>query len=262
MRADRLHRCVVVLLSLLLVVPVAATLLYSLSERWEATILPEGLTFAWYAQLWHEPRFLSAFAHSLLICVGTLLVSTLVIVPAAFVVGYRFPRLDRWMNVLILIPFSMPPVVASVGLLQLFADGPLPIVGTPWILIGSYFTITLPFMYRALSDSLRTLDVASLMEAAYLLGADTPRAFLQVILPNLRKALMASLFLSFSLLLGEFVFANMLVGAHYETLQVYLYDQKAGSGHFTSALVMSYFLFTLVLTWLATRLGRSIKKVA
>lgn len=259
MRADRLHRCVVMLLSLLLTVPIAATLLYSLAQRWEATILPEGLTLAWYGQLWHDARFLTAFAHSLLICSGSLLLSTLVIVPAAFVVCYRFPRLDRWMNVLILITFSMPPVVASVGLLQLFADGPLPLVGTPWILLGSYFTIALPFMYRALTDNLRALDVAGLMDAAYLLGASPPIAFLRVILPNLRKGLMASLFLSFSFLLGEFVFANMLVGARYETLQVYLYSLNAGSGHFTSALVMSYFLFTLVLTWLAARLGRSNK---
>ncbi|MDN0085611.1 ABC transporter permease [Crenobacter sp. SG2305] len=259
MRADRFHRCVVVLLSLLLTVPIVATLLYSLAQRWEATILPEGLTLAWYGQLWHDERFLAAFAHSLLICTGSLLLSALIIVPAAFVVCYRFPRLDRWMNVLILIPFSMPPVVASVGLLQLFAAGPLPLVGTPWILLGSYFTIVLPFMYRALADNLRALDIVGLMDAAYLLGASTPRAFLQVILPNLRKGLMASLFLSFSFLLGEFVFANMLVGARYETLQVYLYSLNAGSGHITSALVMSYFLFTLVLTWLATRLGRSNK---
>lgn len=259
MRADRFHRGVALLLSLLLTVPVVATLLYSLSRRWEATILPEGLTLAWYGQLWHDARFLSAFGHSLLICTGALLLSTLIIVPAAFVVCYRFPRLDRWMNVLILIPFSMPPVVASVGLLQLFAAGPLPLVGTPWILLGSYFTIALPFMYRALADNLRALDVVGLMDAAYLLGASTPIAFLRVILPNLRKGLMASLFLSFSFLLGEFVFANMLAGARYETLQVYLYSLNAGSGHFTSALVMSYFLFTLVLTWLATRLSRSNK---
>lgn len=54
---------------------------------------------------------------------------------------------------------------------------------------------------------------------------------------------MASLFLSFSFLLGEFVFANILVGTRYETLQIYLYNMRQTSGHFTSALVMTYFLF-------------------
>ena len=82
------------------------------------------------------------------------------------------------------------------------------------------------------------------------------RAFLLVVIPCLRKGLLAALFLSLSFLLGEFVFANMLVGTRYETLQVYLYNMRATSGHFTSALVMSYFLLTLLLTWAANRFHR------
>ena len=35
------------------------------------------------------------------------------------------------MNVLILLPFAVPPIVSSVGLLQLYASGPLEMIGTP-----------------------------------------------------------------------------------------------------------------------------------
>jgi putative spermidine/putrescine transport system permease protein len=256
MRANTYHQSVVYLLGTLLALPIAATALYSFSSEWGATILPQGLTFNWYLLLWHDPRFLGAFGHSLALCLASLLVSTLVIVPAAFVTFYRFPALKRWMNILILLPFAVPPVVSSVGLLQLYSHDPLPLVGTPWILIGCYFTIVLPFIYRALANTLGGMKLRDLMDAAHLLGADTPRAFITVILPNLRPALLASLFLSFSFLLGEFVFANMLVGTRFETLQVYLYNVRQTSGHFTSAVVMTYFFFTLVLTWLATRLGK------
>ena len=256
MRANTWHRCMVTGLGGILAIPVVATLLYSLSSEWGATLLPDGLTFDWYVQLWHDPRFLTAFGHSLAICLGTLFLSTVVIVPAVFVTFYRFPGLNRLMNVLILMPFAIPPVVSSVGMLQLYADGPLPLIGTPWVLIGCYFTIVLPFIYRALANSLGGMNLRDLMDAAHLLGATTPRAFLSVILPSLKPGLMASLFLSFSFLLGEFVFANMLVGTRYETLQVYLYNVRQTSGHFTSAVVMSYFLFTLALTWLAARLGK------
>lgn len=256
MRTNRYHLFVVYGLMALLSIPVLATLLYSFSQHWGATILPDGLTFNWYLKLWQDPRFLSAFTHSLLIAVGTLAFSTLIIVPAAFVVFYYFPHLDRWMNILILVQFAVPPVVSSVGLLQIYADGPLRLIGTPWILVGCYFTIALPFMYRALANGLQGLNVRDLMDAAHLLGASTPAAFLRVVLPNIRKGLMASLFLSFSFLLGDFVFANMLVGSRYETLNVYLYSVRFISGHFTSAVVMSYFIFTLVVTWIATRLSR------
>ena len=76
-----------------------------------------------------------------------------------------------------------------------------------------------------------------------------------MVIPCLRKGLLAALFLSLSFLLGEFVFANMLVGTRYETLQVYLYNMRSTSGHFTSALVISYFLFTFALTWITARLN-------
>jgi putative spermidine/putrescine transport system permease protein len=39
------HRVVVWLLFLILLLPLAGTLLYSLSTSWSATILPSGLTF-------------------------------------------------------------------------------------------------------------------------------------------------------------------------------------------------------------------------
>jgi putative spermidine/putrescine transport system permease protein len=253
---QRYHRSVVFTFMTVMILPVLATLLYSLSQRWGATVLPDSLTFDWYLQLWQDARFLQAFGNSLLLVLGTLVLCTVVIVPTAFVVFYYFPKLDRWMNILILMQFAVPPVVSSVGLLQLYADGPIPMVGTPWVLVGCYFTIALPFIYRALATGLQGLNVRDLMDAAHLLGASTPAAFLAIILPNIRKGLMAALFLSMSFLLGEFVFANMLVGSRFETLNVYLYSVRGTSGHFTSAIVMSYFLFTLFVTWLASRLSR------
>ncbi|MBY8159120.1 ABC transporter permease [Vibrio fluvialis] len=249
------HKTVVYGIVGIMLVPIIATLVYSLSSHWGATILPEGFTFDWYLKLLSDARFIEAFGRSLLVCVAALALSTLLILPAIFVVFYYFPKLDRVMNLLILLPFAVPPVVSSVGLLQLYADSAVPIVGTPWILIGTYFTIALPFMYRALANSFSAINLRDLMDAAHLLGASTTQAFLQIVLPNVRKGLMASLFLSFSFLLGEFVFANILVGTRYETLQIYLYNMRQTSGHFTSALVMTYFLFIFFCTWLASRLG-------
>ncbi|HDS0920905.1 TPA: ABC transporter permease [Pseudomonas putida] len=261
MRADArsggwYHRVVVYLLFLILLLPLAGTLLYSLATSWSASLLPSGLTLKWYVALWSEPRFLATFGQSLLVCMGALLLSVVLILPLLFVVHYHFPRLDALMNILILLPFAVPPVVSSVGLLQLYGSGPMAMVGTPWILIGCYFTIALPFMYRAITNNLQAINLRDLMDAAQLLGASTWQAALLVVLPNLRKGLMVALLLSFSFLFGEFVFANLLVGTRYETLQVYLNNMRNSSGHFNCALVISYFAFVLVLTWVANRLNK------
>jgi putative spermidine/putrescine transport system permease protein len=255
-RSPLFHQLVVYSLLLILMLPLLGTLLYSFSTSWSASILPSGLTFKWYVELWSDARFLAAFGRSLLVCLAALALSLVLILPLLFVVSYHFPKLDGVMNVLILLPFAIPPVVSSVGLMQLFAGGPLPILGTPWILIGCFFTIALPFMYRAISNNLQAINLRDLMDAAHLLGASTWRAAFMVVLPNLRKGLMVSVFLSFSFLFGEFVFANLLVGSRYETLQVYLYNMRNDSGHFTSALVISYFMFVLLMTWAANRLNK------
>lgn len=253
------HKSVVYSIVGIMMIPIIATFVYSMSSRWGATILPDGFTLNWYGQLLTDEHFIAAFGRSLFIGLAALTLSVVLIIPAIFVVFYYFPKLDKVMNILILLPFAVPPVVSSVGLLQIYADSSIPLVGTPWILIGTYFTIALPFMYRAVANSFEAINLHDLMDAAHLLGASTTKAFLLIILPNLRKGLMASLFLSFSFLLGEFVFANILVGTRYETLQIYLYNMRQTSGHFTSALVMTYFLFIFLLTWLASRFSQGIK---
>ncbi len=255
-----LHKAVVYGISTLLLLPILATLIYSFSTHWGATILPDGFTLHWYQDLLKDPRFLQAFGRSLLVCFGALALATLLILPMIFAVFYYFPKLNKVMNILILLPFAVPPVVSSVGLLQIYADSAMPLVGTPWILIGTYFAIALPFMYRAIANNFIALNLHDLIDAAHLLGASTLQAFVLIIIPNLKKGLMASLFISFSFLFGEFVFANILVGTRFETLQVYLYNMRQTSGHFTSALVMTYFLFVFLCTWLATHLSAGSKK--
>lgn len=172
-RAERLyHRTVTGLLLLILLLPLAATLIYALPPSgchyFAGRFYPEVASGAV-----ERPALLQALWHSLLICFGTLLLSVVVILPAMFVIAYYFPKLDAVMNVLILLPFAVPPVVSAVGLMQLFAADPLPLLGTPWILVGCYFTIALPFIYRAISNNMQAINLRDLMDAAHLLGAST-----------------------------------------------------------------------------------------
>lgn len=250
------HGFVIGFVVLVLGLPIAATVLYAFASSWGATILPDGLTLQWFARLLSDARFLEAMGRSFFICLCTLAFSTLLVLPMVFAIFYYFPKLKDWMEIIIILPFAVPPVVSSVGLLQLYAGDPFPLVGTPWILIGTYFTITVPFMYRALANGLEGINLKDLIDAAHLLGANTFTAFIRCILPNLNRALLASLFISFSFLMGEFVFANILVGTRYETLQIYLYTKRMTSGHLNAGIVATYFFLTLILTWLAMYLSR------
>ncbi len=249
------HRIIIGIIVLIMVLPLVATLLYSLSTRWGATILPDGLTLHWYIDLLSDPRFLWSFARSILVCAAGLALCIVVMIPVIFIVFYSLPGLKKVFNFIVVLPFAVPPVVSSVGLLQLYSDGFLPISGTFWILIFTYFTIVIPFVYRSMANSFAAVSLHDLMDAARLLGASTPQAFFKCVLPNLKKGILSAVFISFSILIGEFVFANILVGTRFETLQIYLYNTRQVSGHFTSALVIFYFAFIFLLTFIASRLG-------
>lgn len=253
--SNLIHRLVIAAVIFILVLPLIATLLYSLSTHWGATILPDGYTLDWYIQLLSDPRFLSSFGRSLFVCIAGLALCIVLMVPVIFLVFHSLPGLKKVFNFIVVLPFAVPPVVSSVGLLQLYSDGLLPISGTCWILIFTYFTIVIPFVYRSMANSFAAINLHDLVDAARLLGASTTQAFFKCVLPNLKKGILSAVFISFSILIGEFVFANILVGSRYETMQIYLYNTRQVSGHFTSALVIFYFAFIFVFTMLANRLG-------
>lgn len=249
------HKCVIYTFLVMLALPVVATFFYSISTKWGATILPDGLTFDWYIRLFAEQRFWFAFLRSAIVSIFALLLCLVLLLPVIFIGFHRAPIILKYLNVIILIPFAIPPVVSSVGLLQIYANGMFKISGTAFILIGTYFTIIIPFIYRSIANSMSSINTHDLVDAARLLGASSSKAFFLVILPNIKKGILSGIFISLSALLGEFVFANILVGTQYETLQVYLYTKRVASGHFTSALVMTYFAFIFIFTVIASRIG-------
>ncbi|MEO7666723.1 MAG: ABC transporter permease subunit, partial [Dehalococcoidia bacterium] len=82
--------------------------------------------------------------------------------------------------------------------------------GSDALLVAAYVVLSFPYMYRAVDTGLASIDVRSLTEAAQSLGAGWPRIILQVILPNLRTALLSGAFLTFAIVIGEYTIASFL----------------------------------------------------
>ena len=73
-----------------------------------------------------------------------------------------------------------------------------------------YTILALPYMYRAVDTGLRTIDVATLTEAAQSLGAGWVRILGGIILPNVLSAVLSGAFLTFAIVIGEFTMAALL----------------------------------------------------
>lgn len=238
-----------------LVLPLAATFMYSIAKDWSHTVLPVSYTLDWYKDLFTDSRFLSAVGRTMTVSLIALAASVTTMSLTVFVVFMYVPKLERLLQIITMIPFAVPGVVAAVGLIKVYSSGPIVLSGTIWILVGAYYVLVIPYMYQGIRNSLRSIDARKLMEAAEILGASKIKAFLLVIAPNIANGIMISALLSFSILIGEFVMANFLIGGHYETIQIYLMRRLNENGHISSAIVIAYFLIVLFISWLMLRLG-------
>jgi ABC-type spermidine/putrescine transport system permease subunit II len=91
------------------------------------------------------------------------------------------------------------------------------------------------------------------MEAAMTLGRTKSGALWSAVLPNLWKGVTSGALLSFTILMGEFALANILIGTRFETMQVYIFNRRGVSGHLMSAMVMIHFAMASALSYAAWR---------
>lgn len=247
---------ILILIGIYLALPILATVLYAFSTEWNKTILPEGLTFEWILTLFQDTRFIEAFGRSVLLSGGAVLISILCIIPAVFVIVLYFPSLEKWFQASIVLVYAFPGVILSVGLIRFYSGTSLPMI---LAVLGVYVISVLPYMYQGTRNSLRNVQGRQLMDAAELLGASKLEAFRKVLLPSVYPGLFVSALLSFSILFGEFVLINLVVGSRFETVQIYLMSKLSKSGHIASAIVFIYIMLMGALTLVMASLSKKTK---
>ena len=168
-----------------------------------------------YASVLADPNFRQTFSYSVVMALLTIVLGVLIVVPTAYWVRLRLPRLRPVIEFITLLPLVIPAIVVVFGYIRLYnTSSMLPLTGTAGgtnlLLLCGYATLALPYMYRAVDTGLSTLDVRSLTEAAQSLGAGWVRIIGRLILPNVLGAVMSGAFLSFAIVIGEFTMAALL----------------------------------------------------
>ncbi|WP_016991948.1 ABC transporter permease [Lysinibacillus boronitolerans] len=229
-----------------LLLPVLATMLYAFATKWNKSILPEGLTLKWLATLFRDTDFIQAFGRSVLLAGGAVSIALLVIVPAIFVIVLYFPKYEKWIQMAVVMVYSFPGIILAVGLIRVYSKIGIPMI---FVVLGAYVVGILPYIYQGTRNSLRNIDARQLLDAAQLLGASKRQAFTKILLPTVYPGLFAGALLSFSVLFGEFVLINLVVGSRFETVQIYLMKKLSTSGHIASAVVFIYLVLMGLLTF-------------
>jgi ABC-type spermidine/putrescine transport system, permease component II len=170
--------------------------------------------FSAYAVVTDDPQFAATLFYSFVVAIVTIIVSIVLIVPTAFWVRLRLPRLRPYIEFITLLPFVIPPIILVFGLLRSYSGDPLPLAGSDFgsdvLLVAAYVVLSLPYMYRAVDTGLRAIDVRSLTEASQSLGASWFTILVRVIFPNLRVSILSGAFLTLAIVVGEFTIATFL----------------------------------------------------
>ncbi|WPE23004.1 ABC transporter permease [Shinella zoogloeoides] len=172
-------------------------------------------SFEAYRIVLADPQFQQTFLYSVGLALLTIVLGILLVVPTAFFVRLKLPGLRPVIEFITLLPLVIPPIVIVFGYIRIYnTSSILPLTGTWWgtnlLLLFGYATLALPYMYRSVDTGLRTIDIASLTEAAQSLGAGWVRILAVVILPNVFVSVLSGAFLTFAIVIGEYVFAALL----------------------------------------------------
>jgi putative spermidine/putrescine transport system permease protein len=247
------NKVALTLVAIYLLVPLGATLVFGF---WTGN----GVDFSTLGRTFSDPDLATTLIFSLELALSTTLLAVILVTPTAYWVQLRLPRARPLLDFLSLIPFAMPAIVLSVGLIEVYngTNNPivnalslgivpllanLKIVDTAPLLVCAYVIIALPFVYRPIDNSLRAINTTVLTEAAYSLGSGWWRTFLIVILPNIFPGVISAALLVFSTVMGEFTIAS-LFGLY--TFSIYLNNTGQNDPHKAAILSVLSFIFTLL----------------
>lgn len=214
-----------------------------------------------YASVLNDPQFRATFGYSAVLALATIVFGVLIVVPTVFWVRLKLPRLRPVMEFITLLPLVIPPIVIVFGYIRLYNTSSwLPLTGSATgadiLLMIGYSVLSLPYMYRAVDTGLAAIDIRTLTEAAQSLGAGWLTVLARVILPNVLVAVLSGAFLTFAIVIGEYVFAALLDRPAFGPYLVWSGGNKA---YEPAALAVMTFALTwacMALIQLATRFSK------
>ena len=238
---------IMVLIMIWLLLPLAATIIYSLFEDWTG-IIPRGFTLANYEKIFTDPAFLTSMYQTVLICVIPILLTVLVMLLALFVVTVYFPKLEKYVQMLSMIPYTIQGVILSVSILVLYARSDTVLGNRMVMLIGAYCIIILPHIFNGIRNGMRAVNMNMLLEAAEMLGESKFRAFFKIIVPNILPGITVSSLLAVSLLFGDYVIIRNLSSTNVNNMQKFLYQAMKRSSTEASAVFVVIMMLTFAIT--------------
>jgi iron(III) transport system permease protein len=139
---------------------------------------------------------------------------------------------------IVMFPQAVPRLVFAFGMMWAWLIFPIPIYGTPWLLLIAYLTVFLPLGIRTISGVMLQVD-RSLEESAQMCGAPWAYRIRTITMPLLRPGLVAAWLLLFVASVRELGASILLMGPNAKVITPAIVESWfASSAELTAAMAL------------------------
>ncbi len=205
--------------------PIVVMIVYSFNGIKSRSVF-EGFSLQWYKELFNDAIIMKSLYISLVIAVLAAVISTVIGTLAAVGInsmkGFR-KKLYLSVNN---IPMVNPEIVTAVSMMILFvfiiSKSNSMEMGFGTLLI-SHITFCIPYVTLEVLPKIRGMD-NNIYNAALDLGCPPAKAFLKVVIPQIKPGIVTGFIMAFTLSLDDFIISYFNSGSTVQTLSVTIFS--------------------------------------
>lgn len=216
-----LRIAITTLVYIFLLAPILVVLPLSLNSGSFLSYPMPGISLRWYAELLNNYKWLLALKNSIIVGVGSALLSTVLGLMAAIALSGMSPRLKGLLTGLLIAPLVVPVIIMAVAMFLFFSN--IGLAGTLPGMILAHTIIGTPYVVISANAALQNFDM-TLIRAAKSLGASAWMSYRRVLFPMIKPAITAGALFAFVASFDEVVIVLFLAGPEQVTLPIRLFE--------------------------------------
>lgn len=243
-------------LVVVVVVPLVMIFLVGMLKAYGLPLVPANFTLNNYIGILTNNKMVTdSIVNSLFVSIVAGIVCMALGVMIAYVITKIKPRGKGLLEVISLLPYSIPGIVLAIGVILTWS-GKLHFnfYNTIWIILIAYLARYLAFSMKSAAASLQQVHY-SLEDAARNCGASHFEALKDITLPLIRPAMVSGFFLIFLPAMRELTTSVLLYGPYTRTLGVAIYSLKSDglivqASALASVAIVLIFICNAIVRWI------------
>lgn len=185
-----------------------------------------GFSLRWYEALFKDDIILNSLYLSLLVAVSSAIIATIIGTVSAVGINKLKEIKKRAYLTVNNIPVVNPDIVTAISLMVLFVFFITKFNGIEmgfWTILIAHITFNIPYVILSVLPKLSGMN-SSLYDAALDLGCPPVKAFIKVVIPQIKQGIITGFIMAFTLSIDDFVISYFNCGSTAQTLPVTIYS--------------------------------------